>query len=68
LIVWARDLGWSAVLNNLVIDAYFLIGAFLEERKLVREYGMAYVRYRRQVSMFFPWKWVKARLGNNPLP
>jgi protein-S-isoprenylcysteine O-methyltransferase Ste14 len=61
MIVWARDLGLSAILNNLVIDSYFVIGAILEERKLVREFGEQYREYRRKVSMFLPYKWLKAK-------
>ena len=54
LIVWARPLDAAAVLTNLVITGYFIVGAFLEERKLKLQFGQAYDDYRRQVSMFFP--------------
>ena len=66
LIVWARDLGPSAILNNLVIDAYFVIGAVLEERKLIFEFGESYREYQRKVSMFLPYKWLKAKLSDKP--
>ena len=66
LIVWARDLGPSAILNNLVIDSYFIIGAILEERKMVREFGESYRQYQRNVSMFFPYKWLKAKCIGKP--
>jgi methanethiol S-methyltransferase len=67
MIVWARDLGLSAILNNLVIDSYFIIGAILEERKLEREFGAQYREYQRKVSMFFPFKWLRARFTGKPL-
>ena len=62
IIVWARDLDLSAILTNTVITGYFVIGAFLEERKLSAELGNTYREYQSKVSMFFPYKWLKARL------
>lgn len=62
LIVWAENLDVTAILTSLVITAYFLIGAFLEERKLLAEFGEEYIVYRRRVSMFFPFKWVMQKL------
>ena len=66
MIVWARDLGLSSILNNLAINSYFIIGAILEERKLVREFGGQYRQYQRNVSMFFPYKWLKAKCTGKP--
>jgi protein-S-isoprenylcysteine O-methyltransferase Ste14 len=40
-----------------------VIGTILEERKLVREFGEPYREYQRNVSMFFPYKWLKARIA-----
>jgi protein-S-isoprenylcysteine O-methyltransferase Ste14 len=57
LIVWAGNLDMTSILTNLVVTVYFLIGAFLEERKLLAEFGEEYIDYRRRVSMFFPFKW-----------
>jgi protein-S-isoprenylcysteine O-methyltransferase Ste14 len=63
LIIWARDLDAAALLTNLVLTAYFIVGALLEERRLVREMGEEYRRYQREVPMFWPWRWV---LGQSP--
>jgi protein-S-isoprenylcysteine O-methyltransferase Ste14 len=63
LIVWARSLDLSAILMNLVVSGYFVIGAYLEERKLVRQFGREYRLYQERVSMFFPLKWIGNRLG-----
>ena len=41
---------------SLAISLYFVIGAILEERKLVQEFGDAYRQYRRQVPMLIPWR------------
>jgi protein-S-isoprenylcysteine O-methyltransferase Ste14 len=62
LIVWAQDMSASTILINMVISAYFMIGAVLEERKLVIEFGEKYREYQRSVSMLFPWRWLKARI------
>ncbi len=62
LIVWARPLDAAAVLTNLVVTGYFIVGAFLEERKLRAQFGKAYENYRRQVSMFFPLKWWRNKI------
>jgi protein-S-isoprenylcysteine O-methyltransferase Ste14 len=66
MIVWTRDLGLSAILNNVVIDSYFVIGAILEERKLERQFGAQYREYQRNVSMLLPFKWLRARFTGKP--
>ncbi len=63
MIVWARDLGLLTILVNMVITSYFVIGAFLEERKLRREFGGTYREYQRKVAMFFPYRWVKTQVA-----
>lgn len=59
LIVWARPLDLVAILTNLVISVYFVVGANLEERKLQVQFGAQYKEYQRRVSMLFPIKWVR---------
>ncbi len=66
LVVWARDLDGAAIITNTVITAYFIVGAFWEERKLTRQYGKDYQEYQKQVSMFFPYKWLKAKRWTKP--
>jgi len=65
LFIWAREIGLTALLINLVCSLYLVIGAFLEERKLIKEYGDDYRHYQNKVSMFFPWKWIKKRLNRS---
>jgi protein-S-isoprenylcysteine O-methyltransferase Ste14 len=62
LIVWARPLDTVAVLTNIIICGYFVVGAVLEERKLKRQFGRQYSDYQRRVSMFFPIKWARRLL------
>ncbi|MFQ5488961.1 MAG: methyltransferase family protein [Gammaproteobacteria bacterium] len=56
LLIWARDLDMATLIVNAVLSAYLIIGAHLEERKLLREFGEAYRRYQHAVPMFIPWK------------
>jgi protein-S-isoprenylcysteine O-methyltransferase Ste14 len=41
-----------------ILSVYLVIGAMLEERKIIAQYGNSYKRYRQRVSMLFPWKWL----------
>ena len=61
ILVWARDMDVSAILTNLVISAYFVVGAILEERRLVTTFGREYRDYQRRVSMWLPVKWMRRK-------
>lgn len=41
-----------------ILSIYLVVGAFLEERKIISQYGESYQRYQKRVSMLFPWKWL----------
>ena len=58
LAVWARHMNMADILTNVVLTAYFVTGALLEERKLVKEFGEEYRAYQKRVSMLFPLKHV----------
>ena len=45
----------STFVFNLIATAYFLLGALHEERRLLREFGNAYRRYRDDVPFFIPF-------------
>ncbi|MDA8161381.1 MAG: NnrU family protein [Desulfobacteraceae bacterium] len=60
--IWARDLDLSAIIVNVIFTAYLFIGTFLEERKLVMEFGEEYRAYQQRVSMFIPYNWLKSKL------
>jgi protein-S-isoprenylcysteine O-methyltransferase Ste14 len=62
LIIWARPLDTGAILTNLVLTAYFLVGTRLEERKLTAQFGQEYTDYQQRVSMFLPIKWMAGRI------
>lgn len=58
LLIWARPLDISAIVINTVFTGYFIVGSFLEERKLVSEFGDDYIAYQERVSMLIPYKWL----------
>ncbi len=49
----------QSVITGIILTLYFIIGAVLEERKLVALFGQQYIRYQQEVSMLLPWKWLK---------
>jgi methanethiol S-methyltransferase len=61
ILLWASDLNMAAITINLVLSVYLVIGTFLEERKLVLQFGDGYRRYQKEVSMFIPFKWWRAK-------
>jgi methanethiol S-methyltransferase len=61
IFLWAHDLNLARITVNMILSAYLVIGTFLEERKLILEFGDKYRLYQRQVSMFIPLKWLKSR-------
>ena len=38
------------------LSIYLILGAFVEERKLIREYGATYLRYQEHTPMMIPVK------------
>ena len=62
LLLWGQDMDMAKLITVVILTAYLVIGAFIEERKLVAEYGEAYIAYRQRVSMFIPVKWLSASI------
>lgn len=54
LILWGRPLYIRDLILNLIFTAYFITGAFNEERKLLKTFGKSYQVYRDKVPMFIP--------------
>jgi protein-S-isoprenylcysteine O-methyltransferase Ste14 len=57
LAVWGYWLVRPSIANLIfagVTTLYIPIGVYLEEKKLLRQFGEAYARYRAQVPMLFP--------------
>jgi methanethiol S-methyltransferase len=53
--LWCQTFRWSDVVANIVLTAYVIIGTWLEERKLVLEFGDAYIQYQKEVPMLIPF-------------
>jgi protein-S-isoprenylcysteine O-methyltransferase Ste14 len=62
ILLWARDHSLSGLVINVILSVYLVIGTFLEERKLVLEFGDKYRLYQHQVSMFIPLRWLGSKL------
>jgi len=62
LLIWAGQMDVSAIIVNIILTAYLIIGTFLEERKLVREFGEEYRAYQKRVSMFIPFLWLRSKI------
>jgi methanethiol S-methyltransferase len=61
MIIWAGDLDLSAIVTNVILTGYFIVGTFLEERKLSAQFPGTYKEYQQKVSMFFPYRWLKSK-------
>jgi protein-S-isoprenylcysteine O-methyltransferase Ste14 len=55
LFIWLTPVMTTSVLAlNLGISLYLYVGSVFEERRLVREFGVAYVEYRKRVPRLIP--------------
>ena len=66
LFIWARQLDVTAIFINVIFTSYLIVGTYLEERKLIGEFGEKYLAYQKRVSMLIPYKWLKSKLLNLP--
>lgn len=66
LMIWSHpDLTTDRLAFNILWSGWVVVGAWLEERDLVRQFGQAYRDYRREVPMLLPWPW---RVRRGPAP
>ncbi|MFN8434792.1 MAG: NnrU family protein [Anaerolineales bacterium] len=55
LFLWlSPSMSVNSLVFNLGVTAYFIIGAYFEERKLLRDFGEAYADYKRRTSFLIP--------------
>lgn len=59
LLIWARPLDVSAIVVNVILTVYLVAGTYLEEQKLLHEFGDTYRDYQNEVSMLIPFKWLR---------
>ncbi|HTY99094.1 MAG TPA: hypothetical protein VMB75_04630 [Rhodocyclaceae bacterium] len=57
LLVWSGDKTAPLLLSALAITLYFVVGSWLEERKLIALYGEAYRQYMAKVPGLLPLPW-----------
>jgi protein-S-isoprenylcysteine O-methyltransferase Ste14 len=62
LLIWARQLDVSGLFVNVILTSYLIVGTYLEEKKLIREFGEKYLNYQKKVSMLIPYKWLKYKI------
>ena len=61
LFIWGRQMDVSAIILNVIFTCYLVLGTYLEEKKLVAEFGEKYRAYQKRVSMLIPFKWLKSK-------
>lgn len=62
LLIWARQIDVSVLFLNVILTSYLIVGTYLEEKKLIKEFGEKYAAYQSRVSMLVPYKWLKSKL------
>lgn len=48
-----------------LVSIYLIIGAYIEERRLLSVFGEEYRKYQQRVSMFIPVKWIMKNTLNS---
>lgn len=55
LFLWFNpSISMNSLIFNIGITLYFIIGAYFEERKLLRDFGEAYAEYKRKTPFLIP--------------
>ncbi len=65
LLVTKMEMSQLDLIAVLLVSIYLIIGAYIEERRLLSVFGDEYHKYRQQVSMFIPVKWVKKQTAKS---
>jgi methanethiol S-methyltransferase len=60
--IWCQTFRVMDIVVNTVFTLYILIGTRLEEKKLVMEFGDAYIRYQQEVPMLIPFAKTRIKL------
>lgn len=54
ILLWSRNVKSTDLVINIVLSAYLLIGAHIEEKRLLAKFGKQYAEYMKQVPRFLP--------------
>lgn len=57
LLIWSRDMSSATLLSAVLTTIYLVVGAWLEERKLLVYHGAIYRRYMKGVPGLLPRPW-----------
>jgi len=62
ILIWTRDMSMTTLLTSVIITLYFIVGSYLEEKKLLVYHGDTYRRYmaRGPGLILLPWKYLTA--------
>ena len=55
IFLWCQTYRVTDIIVNTVLTIYVIIGTFLEERKLILEFGDTYLKYQKEVPMLIPF-------------
>ena len=55
LYLWCQTITLMDLIVNIVLTVYIIIGTYLEEKKLVLEFGDTYIKYQHEVPMLIPF-------------
>jgi protein-S-isoprenylcysteine O-methyltransferase Ste14 len=53
--LWCQTFRVIDIVTNSLLTVYVIIGTILEEKKLVLEFGEAYIKYQQEVPMLIPF-------------
>jgi len=53
--LWCQTITLTDIVINTVLTVYIIIGTYLEEKKLVLEFGEPYIKYQHEVPMLIPF-------------
>ncbi|NJN24517.1 MAG: isoprenylcysteine carboxylmethyltransferase family protein [Cyclobacteriaceae bacterium] len=51
------DPKWTTLISGTLVILYFLVGIYLEERKLIEAFGEKYIEYKKKTPMLIPRFW-----------
>jgi protein-S-isoprenylcysteine O-methyltransferase Ste14 len=55
IFLWCQTFRVTDIIVNTVLTIYVIIGTFLEEKKLILEFGDSYLKYQKEVPMLIPF-------------
>jgi protein-S-isoprenylcysteine O-methyltransferase Ste14 len=53
--LWCQVFTMADIIVNIVLTIYVIMGTILEEKKLILEFGDAYIKYQQEVPMLIPF-------------